>query len=173
MKLFTPLVVSSFVLLFSLVAEAENNPSGFMYKFSNGDSYTNLGTLLGESASVGVIDKNTKSSCHFRSGNGASDIDFGVSEGVQFYVVPLEETSDGVRTLVSITRTKIANEQAVAVAVGTDACSLTTGDFSGHTTRTVQTFPIGKPVSLKMKDGTTYTITTTKLADRIDRSEQE
>lgn len=48
-------------------------------------------------------------------------------------------------------------------ASGNDACSLTTGDFSGHTSRSVQTLPIGKPVALKMQDGTIYTIIATKL----------
>lgn len=163
MKLIAPLSMSALVLILSSVAVADTKSSGFMYKFSNGASYTNIGGILGQPASAGVTNKSAKSSCHFRSGSTTSTIDFGASQGVQFQVVPLEETSDGVRTLVSITRTEISDEKTVAVAVAEDACTLTTGDFSGHTTRTVQTLPIGKPVAVKMQDGTTYTVTATKL----------
>lgn len=161
MKKFTPLAVTVLLLL-SSVAGADTKSSVFMYKISSGASYTNISALLGEPASLGVIDKSTKSSCHFRSGSGSSTVDYGASEGVNYEVVPLEETSEGVRTLVSITRNKISNEKNVAVGDATDACSLTTGDFSGHTSRSIQMLPIGKPVAVKMQDGTTYTITAIK-----------
>lgn len=163
MNLIAPLSLSALALILSSVAAADTKSPGFMYKFSNGASYTNISALLGSPASLGVINNHTKSSCHFRAGSAESTFDYGVSEGVQFDVVPLEETSDGVRTLVSIYRSEISNENTVAVASGNDACSLTTGDFSGHTSRSVQTLPIGKPVALKMQDGTIYTIIATKL----------
>lgn len=162
MKLIACLSMSALVLTLSSVAGADTK-SSFMYKFSNGDSYTTIGGILGQPASTGRTEKSTKSSCHFRSDSTTSSIEFSDSQGVHFQVVPLEETSDGVRTLVSITRSEISDEATVAVAVAENACTLTTGDFSGHTTRTVQTLPIGKPVAVKMQDGTTYMVTATKL----------
>jgi hypothetical protein len=161
MKLIAPLAMSALVLILSSAAEADTKSAGFMYEFSDGASYTKIGSSLGQLASVGMKD-DAKSSCHFRSGNATSAVDLGASQGVQIDVVPLEETSDGVRTLVSISRTTVADEKTVAVATGADACTLTTGDFNGHTTRIVRSLPIGKPVAVKMQDGTTYTVTATK-----------
>lgn len=144
-------------------AMADNQPSRFMYQLSNGGKNTNVGTLLGFPASLVVTDMETKSSCHFRSSHPSSTVDFGATEGVHYQVIPLEESQDGVRTLLSITRTKISGDHTELVTVGQDACSLTVGDFSGDTLRIVQTLPIGKPVAVKMSDGTTYTVTATKL----------
>ncbi|WP_411566771.1 hypothetical protein ACLIN3_27500 (plasmid) [Pseudomonas orientalis] len=161
MKSKATLAMCAFALLLSSAVVADNQSAGFTYKFSNGGDSAELGSRVGVPVSVG-FSQETHNSCTFRALYDGSTLGSGASEGVQYEVVPLEELSEGIRTLVSITRSQISDVNNAVISAEKNACALSTGEFINHTSRTVQTLPIGKPVLVKLKDGTTYTVTATK-----------
>lgn len=158
-------LIASAVILATLASAnsfaSESNKNGAAIEITISSSHSNRATLLipevGEPVSYFSGQERT-STCHFKSGQQESTFEIDASPGVTGIVLPLEITSAGVKTIISLANRSVKNPDMIQVSAD---CDVAVGSISTVSTTNIYTLPWNNPIQLKLPDGSVFDITAT------------
>lgn len=140
---------------------SESNKHGAAIEITINSSHSNRATLLIPEVGKPVpyfSGQERKSTCHLKSDQQESTFELDASPGVAAIVLPLEITSAGVKTIISLANRSDKNPGVIQVS---EDCEVAVGSISTVSTTNIYTLPWNKPIQLKLSDGSVFDITAT------------